>query len=42
MYIASKKGHDAVVRALLDGGAAINQAAVRVVNVLGVLAGVGG
>ncbi len=40
MFIASKNGHNAVVRALLDGGAAINQAKVRVVGVSGAVVGV--
>jgi hypothetical protein len=42
LYIASHKGHDAVVRALVDGGAAINQAKVRVVGVSGAMLCVAG
>ncbi len=29
LYVASEKGHDEVVRALVGAGAAVNQAAVR-------------
>jgi ankyrin repeat protein len=35
LFSASQNGHDAVVKALLECGAAINQAAVRVVYVSG-------
>ena len=42
LYLASQEGHDAVVRALLDGGAAINQTTVCVVGVSGGVVGVAG
>jgi hypothetical protein len=42
LYLASQEGHDAVVRALLDGGAAINQTTVCVVGVSGGVVGVQG
>jgi hypothetical protein len=42
LYVASERGHIAVVRALLDGGAAINQAEVRVVGVSSAVVGVAG
>ncbi len=42
LFSASQNGHEAVVKALLDGGAAINQAKVRVVGVSGAVVYVAG
>jgi hypothetical protein len=42
LLIASQNGHDAVVRTLLDGGAGINQAKVRVEGASGAVVGVVG